>query len=308
MKVLVVGGAGYIGGAVTDRLIEEGIPFTVFDNLTYEDHFLKPVDFIFGDVRNMELDETLVDKYSHVIWLAAIVGDAACALTPQLTRDVNRESLHTFSEWYDGRIIFTSTCSVYGEHHETVNEATKVNPLSLYAMTKFGAETYLEKKDALILRLGTAFGISDTYSRPRMDLVVNQMAVAAATKGIITVNGGEQWRPMIHVHDIARAIVWNLNSDRRGIYNLATTNLQIKDLAAKVATITDCKVEYKPMAGDGRDYRVSTVKAARDDIFGSSFQHGIEFGVKQFTDLVRSGRVKDLEHNRYFNVKHLAGQ
>src|SRR5579859_1012785 len=113
-KVLVVGGAGYIGGAVTDILLQKKIPFTVYDNLTYENHYLKPVDFLYGDVRDHKKLKKLLPEYSHVIWLAAIVGDGACAINPLLTKEVNQDSVAWVSNQFDGRIIFTSTCSVYG--------------------------------------------------------------------------------------------------------------------------------------------------------------------------------------------------
>jgi nucleoside-diphosphate-sugar epimerase len=303
-KVLVVGGAGYIGGAVTDLLLARSIPFAVFDDLLYEPHYLKPVEFIRGDVRTV--DSQVFRDYSHIIWLAAIVGDAAAALTPELTNEVNHLSVHRLANSFPGRIIFTSTCSVYGEHHGVVDERSATNPLSLYAKTKKEAENYLIGKDALILRLGTAFGISDTYSRPRMDLVANQMSVAALQRGVLTVNGGEQWRPLIHVRDVAKTIVNNLELKSTGIYNLATTNLQIKNLAQQIAAITKCEIEYAPMAEDGRDYRVTPGKAIQHEVMDISEWYDIPFCVEQFADLVNEGRVRDLDHNRYFNVRHLA--
>jgi nucleoside-diphosphate-sugar epimerase len=306
-KVLVVGGAGYIGGAVTDILLARQVPFTVYDSLLYEPHYLKPVDFIRGDVRDTDLLKKVLPSYTHVIWLAAIVGDGACAVTPDLTTAVNMESVRWLSENYNGRIVFTSTCSVYGEHDGMVDEDGVTGPLSLYAETKLQAESFLlDRGNALIFRLGTAFGLSDTYSRPRMDLVANLMPVAALTKGVITLNGGNQWRPMIHVKDIAYAAVSNLARPVRGLYNLASVNLQIKDLARTCADITGCEIKTIPMSGtDTRDYRANIQKAIRDGIFNINATYTIEDCVREFADLVRSGRIKQMENSLYFNVRHI---
>jgi len=303
-KVLVVGGAGYIGGAVTDELLANRIPFTVYDSLLYEPHYLKKVDFIRGDVRDTDLLRSILSHYTHVIWLAAIVGDGACEVNRDLTQAVNRDSVKWLAENYSGRVVFTSTCSVYGEHEGEVSEDGVTNPLSLYASTKLEAESYL-RGNALMFRLGTAFGLSDTYARPRMDLVANQMPVSALTKGEITLFGGDQWRPMVHVKDIAAACVNNLERPVRGLYNLASVNLQIKDLAATCAEVTGCKVTTKSGGTDPRNYRVSTRKATRDGIFNQNTMHTIEDGVREFANLVRSGRVVCTESNVYFNVRHV---
>lgn len=307
MNVLVVGGAGYIGGAVTDALIAKKIPFTVYDNLTYEPHYLKPVDFIRGDVRNTKLLGSILPAYTHVIWLAAIVGDGACALDPVNTYQVNQSAVEWLAKNYDGRIIFTSTCSVYGANDAPLDESSPTNPLSVYAFTKLCAEGELEGRKALVFRLGTAYGLSDKFSRPRMDLVVNQMAMSAATTGQITLHGGDQWRPMIHVWDIARAIVDNLNSDTVGIYNLATENIQMKTLADSCVRITKCGVTNQPMKEDLRNYSADTSKARRDGVWQEP-HFATEFGIVQFVELIRSGRVTDPTRAVYFNVKHLQGE
>src|SRR5207253_2087452 len=107
-----------------------------------------------------------------VVWLAAMVGDGACALDSALTRDINVESIRRLAREYEGRIVFMSTCSVYGAQNELLTEQSPVNPLSLYAETKLEAETALIEADAnaIIFRLGTIYGVSDTYSRIRLDL------------------------------------------------------------------------------------------------------------------------------------------
>lgn len=306
-KVLVVGGAGYIGGGVTDILKNRDIPFAVYDNLLYEYQYLKPVEFIYGDVRDTKKLAKILPKYSHVIWLAAIVGDAACQIKPELTVAVNQESVRWLAENYNGRIIFSSTCSVYGQNDQLVTEDSPTNPLSLYAKTKLQAEEYLQTGNHLILRLGTVYGVSDIFSRLRMDLVVNYMTANALTKGKLTVFGGTQWRPLIHVKDVAEVIADNLEKNTTGIYNLTTVNLQIKDLAKIVSKLTGCKIEYTPQKfEDQRNYRASSEKAKRDGVFTLKKIRDVAYGVREIADLIKSGRIKYTENDIYFNERHIA--
>ena len=307
IKVLVVGGAGYIGGAVTDFLAKRNIPFTVYDNLLYEQHYLKPVDFVCGDIRDTEKLKKLLKDYTHVIWLAAIVGDAACQVRPELTVVINQESVRWLAENYDGRIIFASTCSVYGKNEGELDENSELNPLSLYAETKGESEKILANKNSLIFRLGTVFGVSDSYSRLRMDLVVNYMTASAVTKGKLSVFGGTQWRPLIHVLNVAEAMAYNIDKPLKGIYNLSTANYQIKDLAKEVAEITGCKIEYTPQEfEDQRNYHVSVEKAKNADLLNFEKVFTVADGVRQIYDLVSSGRVKYIENDIYSNERHVA--
>jgi nucleoside-diphosphate-sugar epimerase len=138
-----------------------------------------------------------------------------------------------------------------------------------------------------------------------MDLVANQMPVSAITKGEITLSGGDQWRPMIHVRDIANAIVTNLDRPVRGVYNLAAANLQIRDLADACHRITRCRINIVSRSGDPRNYRADTSKAIRDKVFNPFTTYTVEDGIHEFVNLAKSGRVKDVNNSVYFNVKHL---
>jgi len=306
MRVLVVGGAGYIGGAVTDILKKKKIDFTVYDSLLYEQHYLKLVDFVSGDVRDTRKFKKLLPKYSHVIWLAAIVGDQACRVRPELTIAINRDAVKTLAKNYNGRIVFLSTCSVYGENTAEADETTKPNPLSLYAQTKLAAEKALSDANAIIFRLGTVFGVSDEFSRLRMDLAVNYMTARATTNGELTIFGGKQWRPLIHVRNVAEAIVNALPSKMTGVYNLSTMNYQISDLGKEIAQITGCKVKYADQKfEDARNYYVSTKKAKRDGVLKFDKILPVSFGVKQISDLVRTGRIKYTDADIYYNERHV---
>lgn len=306
MKILVVGGAGYIGGAVTDILNQKGVDFTVYDNLLYESHYLKPADFIFGDVRDQDKLKEILPQYSHVIWLAAIVGDSACQVKPELTKVINQDTVKWLANNYDGRIVFMSTCSVYGKNENEVSEDSSLNPLSLYAETKMNAEKFLKDKNSIIFRLGTVYGVSDTYSRIRMDLAVNYMTANAIIKGGLSIFGGSQWRPLIHVRNVADIIVESLDREERGIYNVSTSNYQIKDLGAEIADIVGCKIEYvKESFEDQRNYRASVEKAQKGGFLDLENLYEVKDGVNQIKDLIESKRVKYTENDIYFNIRHV---
>lgn len=206
MKILIVGGAGYLGGAVTDLLRQTSHEIRVYDLLLYEEMYRKPVPFIYGDIRDREKLKSHLEWADLVVWLAALVGDPACGLNESLTREINVESVRFLKENFKRRILFMSTCSVYGAAEDLLNEKAVLNPLSLYAKSKLEAETILADTNVLIFRLGTLYGISDEFSRIRFDLVVNTLAMRALCHGKISVFGGQQYRPLVHVRDVAAVI------------------------------------------------------------------------------------------------------
>lgn len=309
IKVLIAGGAGYVGGAITD-IIESNPTYKVriYDALLYEDSFRKPVDFVFGDVRDHEKLKPQLEWADVVVWLAAIVGDGACQLNPELTREINQDSVCWLAENFDGRIIFMSTCSVYGAQDIELDETSTTNPLSLYAETKLACEQCLKNSNAIIFRLGTLFGIGDLYSRIRLDLVVNILTVKAYTEGKISVFGGDQFRPLLHVKDVARAVLMNLESEHRGVFNLQRQNVRIMDLAYQVRMhFPDMEIEHTDMPfQDTRNYRVSAQKAK--DTFEFESIHSVDEGIEQLKYLVETKRIKDLSSPRYSNVAYLKEQ
>ena len=302
-KILVVGGAGYIGGALTDRLID--YKFRVYDNLLYDNIYRKPVDFFFGDIRETSKLKKQLEWADVVIWLAAIVGDPACNLNQDLTVEINERSVKWLCDNYDGKIIFLSTCSVYGVNDKLLHEESELNPLSLYAWTKLNSEKYLEKKNAIIFRLGTVYGLSDIYSRLRMDLVVNILTTHAQKLNKITVYGGEQHRPLIHVKDIALAIEKVVDLDATGVFNLHSLNTTVKDIAYTVKThfpnliIETTGVKFQ----DNRSYRVSSEKAQK--LLNFKPMYTLDNGISEIKKLLESGRIKDVFEINYSNVEHL---
>lgn len=305
MNVLIVGGAGYVGGALTDIMAEGPHKIRVYDNLLYEESYRKDVDFVFGDVRDRPLLKKHLDWADTVVWLAAFVGDGACAINPEVSKEVNQDSVEWLSKNFNGRIIFTSTCSVYGAQDGELTEDSPTNPLSVYAVTKLGAEQYLKDKNALIFRLGTLFGVGDRVARVRLDLVVNVLTVVAATKGKLTVFGGEQFRPLLHVKDIARTIADNIDSKHTGIFNLHRQNVRIVDLAYQVRNhFPDAQVISTEMKfQDARNYRVSSEKAK--NILGWKSAHSIDDGIEELKELIEVRRLRDVTNPRYTNQMYL---
>jgi nucleoside-diphosphate-sugar epimerase len=306
MKVLVVGGAGYVGGAVTDLLLQRKHDVRVFDALLYEEAYRKPIHFIYGDVRSPESLRSQLQWADAVIWLAALVGDGACALNPEVSVAINQEAVRWLADHFDGRIVFMSTCSVYGAQDKVLDEGSAVNPLSVYASTKLAAESYLENNNAIIFRLGTLFGVGDLFSRIRLDLVVNTLTVRAHRYGKISVFGGDQFRPLLHVIDAAVAAVDNLETTHRGVFNLQRQNVRIIDLAYQVRNhFPDLVIETTPMKfQDARNYRVSSDKAR--ETFGFSPTHSIDDGIEDVKSLVDSRRLCDVDNPRYTNQAFLS--
>lgn len=305
MKVLVVGGAGYIGGPVTDQLIAKGHDVRVYDFLLYEDRYLKPVDFVRGDVRDLARLKPHLDWADTVVWLAALVGDGACSLNETLTREINVESIRAMVGAFDRQIVFMSTCSVYGVHDEVVTEESPLNPLSLYAVTKLEAERIVADAGGTSFRLGTLFGLGDHFSRIRLDLVLNILALKARLYGRISVFGGDQYRPLLHVRDVATAITQVVASNYTGVFNLHYANLKISALADQVAAcFPDVIVEKTEIKfQDARNYRVSSDKAR--DTFGFAPRLDIEQGVREVGMLVDAGRIRDPSDVQYSNFDYL---
>ena len=306
-RVLVVGGAGYVGGWLTDCLTRAGHEATVYDLLIYEDVYLKPVDFVHGDVLDEERLRAQLDGVDVVVWLAALVGDPACALDPGLTTRINVDSLRFLTENFTGRIVFMSTCSVYGAQDGELTEISPVSPLSLYAQTKLESEAILEAADAdaVIFRLGTLHGIGDTYSRLRTDLVVNALSIRAALHARMSVFGGSQYRPLLHVRDVGAATVTAIESTARGIFNLHAENLTILEIAERIrAFAPDVDLEITEMRfEDLRNYRVSSGRAV--DVLGVHPELRVDDGIREVLELVREGRIRDLSTSRFSNVEAL---
>jgi nucleoside-diphosphate-sugar epimerase len=305
MKILIVGGAGYVGGVVTDLLIKNKYNVTVYDSLLYEDQYMKDCPFILGDVRDESKLKGLFNKFDTVVWIAALVGDGACNIDPKLTNEINFKSVEFLSQNFNGRIVFFSTCSVYGAQNQLLNENSSVNPLSLYASTKLKAENALKNKNAIIFRLGTLFGLSDKFARLRMDLVVNTLTAKAFIENKINVFGGEQYRPLLHVRDAAKAIYESISSKEVGIFNLSLDNFKIIDIANAIKDhfpSLEILIEDIPFQ-DTRNYRVDNSKSLNLLNFKADIL--LLDGIKEIKKLLMETRIKDINNPRYTNQKYL---
>jgi nucleoside-diphosphate-sugar epimerase len=305
MNILLAGGSGYLGGALTDLLLTEGHELRVYDCLLYEESYVKDVPFVFGDVRDRQLFQQQLDWADTVCMLAAIVGDGACALMPSEATEINYDAVEYLVQNFDGRIIFMSSCSVYGASDGLLDETSPTNALSLYASTKLKAEALLADKNAIIFRLGTLFGLGDSHSRLRLDLVLNTLTAKALSDHRLRIFGGEQYRPLLHVRDAAKAIVQNLDTAHTGVFNLHCVNMKILYLARQVqaqvpGTLLDI---VETSFEDSRNYRVTSQKAI--DTFGFAPSLSTADGIEEVKQLLESGRLKRIDNPRYTNIGFL---
>jgi nucleoside-diphosphate-sugar epimerase len=309
-KVLIVGGAGYVGGWFTDQAKLAGHDVRVYDNLTYEDSYLKKVDFHYGDILDFVALKPHLLWADSVVWLSALVGDPACAINPKLTLQTNVDSVRNLVENFHGRIIFPSTCSVYGAQDGVLDESSPTGPLSLYAESKLEAEDILlnSKATPLIFRLGTLFGISDEFARLRVDLVLNVLTIRAIMEGTMSVFGGEQFRPLLHVRDVASAGVPHISTDKNGIFNLHTENITVLELATRISKIVEnSNIEQTAISfQDARNYRVSSEKAKKELEFAPKWS--IEDGIREVADAITQKRIKDISNPRFNNSESLRMQ
>jgi len=308
-KVLVTGGAGYVGGYLVDAARDAGHEVRVFDKLVYEDAYLKDVDFAYGDINDIEALKPHLEWADTVIWLAAFVGDPACALNPALTMQTNVDSVKNLVDNFSGRIIFPSTCSVYGAQDGLLDESSPFDPLSLYAESKIEAEKVLlaAPNETLIFRLGTLFGLSDTYSRLRVDLVLNVLTIRAIREKQMSVFGGQQYRPLLHVRDVATAIVPHIDTHATGVFNLHAENVTIIALAERIqeqvpgAVLKVTESSFQ----DARNYAVSSDKARAE--LGFEPKWSIDDGIKEIYDAISKNRIPDVNLPRFSNVAALQG-
>ena len=305
MKILILGGAGLVGHAVVDILNQTKVhKFLVVDNLLYTDDYLRNVDFQAGNVGDSKFMVPLLKNYKPevVVHLAGIVGDAACAARPKEAEEANITSVKILRDYFDGRIIFLSSCSVYGTNDNLVDESSPLNPLSLYAEMKLQAEEILKDKNVFMPRLGTLHGLT---GRIRNDLIVNILTIRALVEGKINVFGGGQYRPLLHVRDLAETLVMQFPMMHTGIFNLVENNYKVIELADIIEReISDIKVEITEMPfEDKRNYRASANKAKT--AWGFAPKLLIQDTVKDIVRIYNEGRVKDFSNIRYSNMTAL---
>ena len=318
--ILVTGGAGYIGSVLTRMLLEQGHRVRVADRLLHGDHGLKGLESesrlesIPRDLRDPRTHEEALAGMEAVIHLAAIVGDKACALDEEAAIQTNWTATVALARKAAAmgvrRFVFASTCSVYGEgRDEVLTEESPVRPLSLYAETRWHAEQGLLEAadsaplDPVILRFGTVYGLSP---RMRFDLVVNLLTMKAVRTGKVSIFGGGQWRPFVHVADIARALILGMTEPRLDglpILNVGDNleNYQLRDLKEELeAHIPGVRVAIDAQASDPRTYRVSFDRIER--LWGFRATKRVGDGIDEIARALRSGAIDNPDHPRYVNA------
>ncbi|MEW6278862.1 MAG: NAD-dependent epimerase/dehydratase [Candidatus Eremiobacterota bacterium] len=320
-NVLVIGGAGYIGSALLPKLLERGYRVRLLDLLLYGPEPVAGVlqhpnlQAIQADFRQVDRVVEAMQGIDAVIHLGGIVGDPACALDEELTLEVNLMATRMIAEVAKGsgvsRFLFASTCSVYGACDELLSERSTLNPISLYARSKIASERVLlsmleETFHPTCLRFGTIYGLS---GRTRFDLVVNLLTAKAVFEGEITVHGGAQWRPFLHVDDAALAILLTVEApaDRVAgeIFNVGSNeqNRTIEEVAHLVQTrVPEARLIHRGST-DARNYRVAFDKIRQT--LGFVPRWTLEQGVAQVLEAIRRGDVVDYRESRYSNAAFL---
>jgi nucleoside-diphosphate-sugar epimerase len=309
-RVLVTGGAGYIGSVLVPALLSEGHAVTVFDSLSFRQSSLLDCcadpgfDFVKGDICDTAALGGLIAKHDVVLPLAAIVGAPACRINPTLAKMVNFEAQRRIVEATsrDQRVVFPTTNSGYGigEKDAYCTEESPLRPVSQYGKDKVATEqAWLDHGNAVTLRLATVFGASP---RMRMDLLVNDFTWRAVSDRFIVLFEEDFRRNYIHVRDVAGAFLFALsNFDRmRGQpYNvgLSSANLTKRELCERIRLqVPDFHILSSPVGKDPdkRDYRVSNEKL---EGLGWSAKHTLDAGI---AELIKAYRI--INPNRYANV------
>ena len=320
MKVLIAGGAGYVGSPLAYRLWSAGHHVTVLDRLSFGAESLAGLiggprfGLTQGDIRDESVVRAAVSGQDAVCLLAAIVGEPACNRDPDEARRINlggaRTLLRLAREAGVGRFVFASTCSNYGvaDTSRPVDENAPLNPISVYSETKVQAEqdilaTACDAFCPTVLRLSTAFGVSP---RMRFDLLVSDFTLAAVRDRKVVIYGEQFWRPFVHVRDIAKGFEAVLHADpsRVGgeVFNLGgdANNVRKVDLGkAVVRHVDETELEFVELNTDPRSYRVDFGKVKAT--LGFEPDWSIDDGVVEIADALKQGVWPDPADARYRN-------
>jgi len=317
-RVLVVGGAGFLGSVLTRKLLTRGFRVRVLDSFIYGRRSLDDLtgegnlDVVEGDLRNIHTCVDSLADIDAVVLLAAIVGDPASKVRPTQTIETNvlaAQALAMASKLHHiPRFLYASTCSVYGIGDDILDERAPLNPVSLYARTKIESEKIIlgmgdEYFCPTVLRMGTLYGFSP---RMRFDLVVNTMSMKSHVNGGIQVFGGNQWRPLLGVEDAAevyiRCLEARLEDVGNQVFNTGSDeqNYRVDDVAQIISgTLGDIPISRDQSNLDTRDYRVSFAKLA--DVLGYAPAQTIDQAAREIVENLRSGVIKDPLHKIYYN-------
>jgi nucleoside-diphosphate-sugar epimerase len=324
-RVLIIGGAGYLGSVLSEALLDKGYEVRVLDNLIYGSQGVADFtdrdsfELIEGDVRSIETVTDCINGVDAVVHLGALVGDPASSIDPQKTLEMNYHATKMVAEICKyhqiNRFIFASTCSVYGvsdDPEDILTEASGLNPVSLYAQSKLESERALldmtdETFSPTILRMATIYGLSP---RMRFDLVVNILSAKAHVEGTIPIFGGEQYRPNVHVRDAAQAYIEcmeaPIDSVAGEIYNVGSEeqNYRIKELGEIVsACFPEATIDHQPDKEDERSYQVDFSKIESE--LGFAVEQTVADACEEIKTAFEEGRFDDYTDSKYNNFRTL---
>jgi len=328
-KILITGGAGYIGSVLTGLLLRSGFKVRVIDNLTFGGESLlcylshPDFEFVHGDICNSDDISIALDGITGVVHLAAIVGDPACKKNSELATNVNKTAAEMLCnmaiESGVERFVFVSTCSNYGKMDDSnsyVDENSSLNPVSLYAELKVSFENYLIKNKSenftsenftpVCLRFATAYGLSP---RPRFDLTVNEFCRELYLGRELEVYGEQFWRPYCHTRDLANAcrLALMVSKDKVAYqtFNVGSSNenytkKDLVDLILNKLPHRKDNVTYVAKKEDPRDYRVNCDKIKRALKFIPVYN--IQDGIEEVIKAMKNGVISNPDNATYRNL------
>jgi nucleoside-diphosphate-sugar epimerase len=317
-KIFITGGAGYVGTVLSNYLLEKGYEVTIYDLMIYGVHFKrnKNLQIVKGDIRDKKKIKNFIKNHDAVIHLACISNDPSFELNPNLGKEINYDSFEPLVEISKDegikRFIYASSSSVYGVKKElNVTEEMTLEPLTDYSKYKALCEEILIKystKDfvTLIVRPATVCGYSP---RQRLDLVVNILTNLAYHKREITIFGGDQLRPNIHIQDMARAYELFINENNEKIngkiFNIGFENQSVNQLAYQVQKVIGADVKIKKLpTNDNRSYHISSKKI--QDELGFIANFSILNAIEDLKYVFEKKLLSDcLANENYFNIKKM---
>ena len=298
MKILVTGGSGYKGSVLIPKLLKSGHNVTSFDTYWFGDYLQvsNSLTKLKGDIR--DLKDLSLKGFDTIIHLANVANDPAVELNPTMSWEINVLAGHQLIEKAIKEnvrhFIFASSGSVYGiKQEEEVTEDLPLVPISTYNKTKMIAErvfiSYSNKIKFHSIRPATVCGLSP---RMRLDVAVNLLTFQALTKGKITVLGGTQVRPNIHIDDICDVylhLISNYQNIDSGFYNAGFENISILDIAKKIQSKVNCKIEVKD-SNDPRSYRQDSSKLLKT---GFTPKKNVSIAIDEIIQSYNSGQLSD---------------
>lgn len=303
-KILVTGGAGYVGSVLLPLLLEEDFEVTVYDSLLYGGSSLIPFvsnkkfTFVKGDIRDKETLEKSLKENDIIIHLAAIVGLPACNKDKRLAESTNIQGTKNLVESLsaDQKLIYASTVSIYGATTgEICDEESSLNPISYYAQTKTEAEKIiLDFPNIICLRFATGFGVSP---RMRLDLLINDFVYQAYVNKFLILFEKTYKRTFVHVNDISRSIVFavkNFEKMKNSIFNIgdSSNNYNKEEIALKIKENIDYYLHFADI-GEDEDKRNYGVSYEKINSFGFKTEKGVDEGIDE---LIRSCQIFEFKH------------